>query len=85
MSKKQNKVQKKAISQKWTRAGTHKTYSEAQEEKSLLLNDDSLQVKIRRRHADENFTVHYRRLQLPAETNVKKEKKQKKQKSKKQS
>ena len=86
MSKKENKKAQKTIGAKWTRAGTHSTYELACEERDMLKNDETLQVKVRRRHADDNFTVHFRKnpeLALEKKTK-KKEKPQKKKRSKKQ-
>ena len=57
-----NKSKANAASRgRWTRAGTHQSYEAANDERQLLSNDETLDVKIRRRHATESFTVHFRK------------------------
>lgn len=87
MSEKENKKAKQIIGPKWTRAGTYSTYESASEERAVLENDETLQVKVRRRHADNNYTVHFRKNPAiaPEKKVKKKEKSQKKKRSKKQS
>ena len=86
MSKKETKKSAKTVGPKWTRAGTHSTYELASEERDMLMNDETLQVKVRRRHATDNYTVHFRKNpELTLEKKAKKkEKPQKKKRSKKQ-
>ena len=62
----------------WNKSGTFSSFSEADEERNILLNDETLQVKVRRRHASESYTVHFRKNPELAEKKVKKEKKEKK-------
>jgi len=65
---------------RWNKSGTFSTFSEADAERNILLNDETLQVKVRRRHASENYTVHFRKNPDLAIKPAKKEKKIKKEK-----
>ena len=80
MSEKENKKAKQNIGPKWT-------YESASEERAVLENDETLQVKVRRRHTDNNYTVHFRKNPAiaPEKKVKKKEKSQKKKHAKKQS
>ena len=46
---------------RWSKAGTHTEFATADDERKVLLNDTTLQVKVRRRHARGEYTVHYRK------------------------
>ena len=46
---------------RWSKAGTHTDFSTADDERNVLLNDATLQVKVRRRHLRGEYTVHYRK------------------------
>ena len=64
---------------RWSKAGTHTEFSTADDERNVLLNDTTLQVKVRRRHARGEYTVHYRKNpKLVADKNVKKKNKKEK-------
>ena len=73
MSKNQNKQ-----TNSWNKSGTFSSYDEANEERKILQNDETLQVKVRRRHSSESFTVHFRKNPALLEKQKKKEKKPKK-------
>lgn len=81
MSEKEKKKSKQTVGPKWNRAGTHSTYESASEERDVLKNDSTLQVKVRHRHADNNYTVHFRK--DPALNSEKPEKKKEKHQKKK--
>ncbi len=54
-------IEKLSPGPKWTQAGTYSSFKDADEERQVLKNDSTLQVKVRRRHAANNFTVHFRK------------------------
>ena len=50
---------------KWTKAGTFDTFEEADAKRNKIAESSDVQTKVRRRHADNVFTVHYRSLSKP--------------------
>ena len=46
----------------WSKAGTYDCYEDADAERKLLQNDESVQTKVRRRHQTGLYTVHYRKI-----------------------
>ena len=63
---------------KWSKAGTHSNFEDADAERKVLLNGDSVQAKVRRRSSTGMFTVVFRK--DPALLEAKKDKKSKKEK-----
>jgi len=59
-NRKKKQEGKKSKSPQWTKFGTFSTFVEADEERNVLSNNETLQVKVRRRHSEDNYTVHYR-------------------------
>ena len=59
----------------WTKAGTFDTFAEADAKRNKIAVNESTQTKVRRRAADNNFTVHYRE-SLEKKVSPKKEKKE---------
>jgi len=57
MSKNSNK---KSSDKTWTKVGTFSSYEEADAKRCKIGENPDVQTKVRRRHADNNFTVHYR-------------------------
>jgi len=84
MLEKENKNSKNSVGPKWIRAGTHSTYELANDEREVLKNDETLQVKVRRRQADNNYTVHFRKDPSAVPEKKKKERAPKKKRSKRQ-
>jgi|TARA_R110000824_G_scaffold351344_3_gene538365 hypothetical protein len=63
-NQKKKQGEKKPKSLQWTKSGTFSTFVEADEERNVLSNDETLQVKVRRRHSEDSYTVHYRKNSL---------------------
>ena len=55
------KKQKVVQGPRWTKAGTFSDFTSADKKRNIMAEDDTLQVKVRRRHAEGNYTVHYRK------------------------
>lgn len=72
MSKQKVKMTQDA---KWSKAGTHSNFEDADAERKVLLNGDSVQAKVRRRSSTGMFTVVFRK--NPALLEDKKNKKEK--------
>ncbi len=51
---------KKSPDRAWTKAGTFSSYEEADAKRHKIGENPDVQTKVRRRNADNNFTVHYR-------------------------
>jgi hypothetical protein len=60
-SQKRDQEEKKPLGPQWSKAGTFATFGEADEKRNVISNDETLQVKVRRRHSEDNYTVHYRK------------------------
>tara|TARA_R110000824_G_scaffold252068_6_gene440740 strand:- start:4267 stop:4542 length:276 start_codon:yes stop_codon:yes gene_type:complete len=78
---KTSKVQK--IGKRWTKAGTFNSYEDADLKRCKIGENPNVQTRVRRRQAENNFTVHYR--EILKEEAKKKEKPPKKEKTSKKS
>jgi hypothetical protein len=58
MPKKDKKQNRK--SDVWVQAGTYGTFEEADSKRDKIAENTAVQVKVRRRHSKNNYTVHYR-------------------------
>ena len=56
----------------WSKAGTYDCYEDADAERKLLQNDESVQTKVRRRHQAGLYTVHYRKMPVAGQRDASK-------------
>ena len=79
--KQENMAEKKQNIQsngpRWSKAGTFNTFEEADAKRNKIAESKNMQTKVRRRHANNVFTVHYRILSKPTSKKGKKGKKRK--------
>ena len=61
------KDKQKSKTNSWSKAGTFTTFAEADAKRNKIAESENMQTKVRRRHADDTFTVHYRKVPKTAE------------------
>ena len=61
------KDKQKSKTNSWSKAGTFTTFAEADAKRNKIAESENMQTKVRRRHADDTFTVHYRKVSKTTE------------------